>query len=1344
MLKEKKKKVYPSSVNDGIRKETVVNAFGSIGKDNGVKKREVNGLHDVKENRVDKLDHEVFLHAGGALLKALAMDMEEAREGVCEVENERGERGESVGITTCAGDNHEGLIEMEKEEQENDEKEGGGLIQEGREKQGAYSEGHLGENSFCCLGAESGLDLLASASMRGGVIQGRESSSSGNEGNRNNCVGGESRKDSLKGQDEGKEGEQSVKSKKKKAYSRTVDDKKGTCGETIVFDEDVGLISPLERRVLDWHLANLEYGCAAPLGKVSLPHWNQDDVYGGFGGQHCMIKGGYGQVLEAMKEGLDIRFEQVVSKVDYMFNAGMKSKVDKAREEEGKRTEIGEDAKDKGKGRDGKFRGSELGQVEVNDSLKVMVKTKGGETFIADAVLVTVPLGCLKAGNIEFSPPLPEWKTGSIKNLGFGVLNKVVLEFPDVFWDPEMDYFGAAGESPETRGKCFMFWNLQRTCGAPVLTGLVVGKAAEMGEEEEDDLLVEQALTILRKIFGDKAVKKPLAAVVTHWGKDPFSRGSYSYVAVGASGEDYDRLAKPVDNRLFFAGEATCREHPDTVGGAIITGLREAVRIVDVLERGIDLTAEGEAMAAAQKQSDSERAEVREIARKLASFEDGDNGYDKNGSGIEGKVGFLGVTNEATGRQDIVRDLFGTAKTIAGRSLLAKEILTLSPEIARGFAGTKEGLSILNLWMLESTGKEGLQLLRHCVRVLLVVATDLSAVRQSGIGKTVKEKVCLLGHRDVRAVADQLVRSWVALFKSKHSQQTKLLKSKHSQQTKERVTVRESLTGKSRGTEGALPNNGGWKKNAKKVDCGSSRGKDVKGGSVLHRSNSNVVNKAGSAEKASDTVALDEASGRRAGSRKDDHGAKTEEVKQGLEQNGEIEMDREKARIPTEAELEAIAAAEAAEAAAAEALAAAEAHRVPFPEPPRILSFRAFAKKGKNHNRIRHFSPEAEKYQVKHKDETAMSRLTLQDESKSSRKDRAVSFVLTEEDNKGQRGREGERDLSLPTNLKVQESESKKHLRLATWRQMKNSLLQTDGDLKEGCSERVENPEHEETNGNGVYCLSNNTGTNEGSDKKEKEKITMERGRGRGRPEPEAEGSGTGGGVCQTRKRGHDTEASSAIRKRERFSGEEENETDTCGRKGDMQGSEVNNGGASGSEGQHRNRSVGSVVHKTFTNWLLPPGSDVGKPLCKEETEMQEHRSFSKAFGVTGESEGNLELPKVETILGTGEREKGSPTNEIAWENRVTGNEERWVSGKERKNAVGDYVVQLLNPLYKTKRLSKEDFKAIVKKAVQKVMERETAKDDESSIEEFLSIKRKLKIRALIDKYVEKCCKPAR
>ncbi len=78
--------------------------------------------------------------------------------------------------------------------------------------------------------------------------------------------------------------------------------------------------------------------------------------------------------------------------------------------------------------------------------------TSCGDEFEGDAVLVTVPLGCLKAETIRFEPQLPDWKLASIKRLGFGLLNKVVMEFTVPFWDETVDYFGAAAECTELRG----------------------------------------------------------------------------------------------------------------------------------------------------------------------------------------------------------------------------------------------------------------------------------------------------------------------------------------------------------------------------------------------------------------------------------------------------------------------------------------------------------------------------------------------------------------------------------------------------------------------------------------------------------------------------------------------------------------------------------------------------------------------------------------------------------------------------------------------------------------------------------------------------------------------------
>ena len=78
---------------------------------------------------------------------------------------------------------------------------------------------------------------------------------------------------------------------------------------------------------------------------------------------------------------------------------------------------------------------------------------------------------------------------------------------------------------------------------------------------------------------GDLPVPAPLASVRTSWGTDPFSRGSSSFLAVGSSPAQRELLAEPLLDRVFFAGEATSTDHPNSVRGAADSGSRAADRI---------------------------------------------------------------------------------------------------------------------------------------------------------------------------------------------------------------------------------------------------------------------------------------------------------------------------------------------------------------------------------------------------------------------------------------------------------------------------------------------------------------------------------------------------------------------------------------------------------------------------------------------------------------------------------------------------------------------------------------------------------------------------------------------
>lgn len=111
----------------------------------------------------------------------------------------------------------------------------------------------------------------------------------------------------------------------------------------------------------------------------------------------------------------------------------------------------------------------------------------------------------------------------------------------------------------------------------------MAGDAAEQTETEPDESLIKEATDALSKMYPDSKILEPAEAMVTRWRSDPYARGTYSYIAPEATGEDYNLMAAPVDNKLFFAGEASCQTHPATVHGAYISGLRAASEVAEVL-----------------------------------------------------------------------------------------------------------------------------------------------------------------------------------------------------------------------------------------------------------------------------------------------------------------------------------------------------------------------------------------------------------------------------------------------------------------------------------------------------------------------------------------------------------------------------------------------------------------------------------------------------------------------------------------------------------------------------------------------------------------------------------------
>lgn len=268
----------------------------------------------------------------------------------------------------------------------------------------------------------------------------------------------------------------------------------------------------------------IEFG--ADLKQMSLKYFDEDEA---FSGPDLLLKAGYISLIDGLSQGLTIRYNQTVKGISW-------------------------------------------------SSSGVQVTTASG-VFDADRVVITVPLGVLKRGDIEFVPGLPKEKRTAIAKLKMGVLNKTYFRFPTAFWQTEDEPVGFIGNiGPRTSTQIPEYYTVDQAVGRPILFGFTAGAQARRFEHLDLNTISAATMTSFRKIYGS-SVPEPEAVTQTRWSSDPYSYGAYSFIPLGAKPEYYDTLARPIDDRVFFAGEATHRVYPGTVHGAYLSGIREALRV---------------------------------------------------------------------------------------------------------------------------------------------------------------------------------------------------------------------------------------------------------------------------------------------------------------------------------------------------------------------------------------------------------------------------------------------------------------------------------------------------------------------------------------------------------------------------------------------------------------------------------------------------------------------------------------------------------------------------------------------------------------------------------------------
>jgi monoamine oxidase len=276
----------------------------------------------------------------------------------------------------------------------------------------------------------------------------------------------------------------------------------------------VSLLAPEGRwnKLLD---ATSTWGNGAELDRVSV----KDYVRYEDSGTNWRLAEGYGRLFETLAKGLPAALEAPVSRIDH-------------------------------------------------GGLPIRLETARG-TVTASRVIITVPTSIIASEIIRFDPPLPD-KIAAAAGLPLGVDDKLFISLDGRLPGVEHDtYLVGSTTSRET-----MSYQV-RPLDRPAIYCFFGGRFAAALERAGEAEMFAFASGELARLFGNDIRKRMLPLAATAWRHDPWSRGSYSFALPGHA-DDRASLAAPVDDRLFFAGEACSPNFFSTAHGAWMSGVAAA------------------------------------------------------------------------------------------------------------------------------------------------------------------------------------------------------------------------------------------------------------------------------------------------------------------------------------------------------------------------------------------------------------------------------------------------------------------------------------------------------------------------------------------------------------------------------------------------------------------------------------------------------------------------------------------------------------------------------------------------------------------------------------------------
>jgi len=242
---------------------------------------------------------------------------------------------------------------------------------------------------------------------------------------------------------------------------------------------------------------------------------------------------------------------------------------------------------------------SVMEDVEINSEVKeinyagdkVLVsgqRTGTGEPFSieADRVIVTVPVSILKSGSIAFTPGLPSAKTTALSKMEMDDAMRVLLDFKANFWGDTSGFLYGGVDGPEYfnsgAGRSELYKTLSVTIGGPKAIELsALGKGSiPVLLDELDTIFSGKATLNIRKDSNNNSI-----AIVQDWSLEPFIKGGSAYLKAGGTNQDRVNLAAPINDKLFFAGEATdVNGEFGTISGALLSGERAANEVLATID----------------------------------------------------------------------------------------------------------------------------------------------------------------------------------------------------------------------------------------------------------------------------------------------------------------------------------------------------------------------------------------------------------------------------------------------------------------------------------------------------------------------------------------------------------------------------------------------------------------------------------------------------------------------------------------------------------------------------------------------------------------------------------------